>query len=384
MRESESAKCPLCESDNVENIISFPDFIYGHSLRDITYEFSLSYCRSCELIFQSSAYNDPDYDTNISKMYKSYNIQENIHFPNRTDFYTNSAKFASKFIENKPDFDCLEIGSNRGDFLYLLKEKNPNINLMGIEPMEGLTMIPTICGSFGEVKLSSKFDFVALRHVLEHVKYPADFIKEVQKLLKPDGVLFIEVPDTEKRLVSFTETFQPDHVSYFTLNSLMSFVSFGSITYEQSNGVIYMAIRNDGHPINSDVHLDSDVKNNLGKYFENMNSLAEKLAGYENVYLYGVGHFFYWFYSVFKEQLSGKNIYYIDDFINENPLRNIQAAEKIDDDKSVVVLCSGNIETQAKMLKNITKYKADSCAPDVLSPFRKVMKWGDAAACAEY
>ncbi len=50
-------------------------------------------------------------------------------------------------------------------------------------------------GDFLEVPFSGKFDVITSSQVLEHIKYPAQFIAKAYDLLVPGGVLHLDVPD---------------------------------------------------------------------------------------------------------------------------------------------------------------------------------------------
>lgn len=53
------------------------------------------------------------------------------------------------------------------------------------------------CGDLNKIKYSSeKFDVIAAFSVLEHLNNPLKFLKEIKKSLKPDGLIFIRVPET--------------------------------------------------------------------------------------------------------------------------------------------------------------------------------------------
>ena len=91
--------------------------------------------------------------------------------------------------------------------------------------------------------ISKKFDLITLKNVLEHVLHPESIIKSLEKILEPDGIIMINVPNDfgalhkhllEKNLVE--EAFwvvPPEHLHYFThksLNNLMASCGFGCAT----------------------------------------------------------------------------------------------------------------------------------------------------------
>ena len=77
--------------------------------------------------------------------------------------------------------------------------KNQNWDILGIEPNDKAKGIALGKGiKFGDTieKLeSNSFDVITMWHVLEHVPDPVQQIKELKRLLKPNGTIIIAVPN---------------------------------------------------------------------------------------------------------------------------------------------------------------------------------------------
>ncbi len=84
---------------------------------------------------------------------------------------------------------------------------------------------------FGNIK----FDFVIMNNVLEHLRDPVSIIKKIKKILKKNGILFIEVPNDFN---DFQETGRlankikkqwwvsaPAHLNYFSHDTLTNFLN---------------------------------------------------------------------------------------------------------------------------------------------------------------
>ena len=68
------------------------------------------------------------------------------------------------------------------------------------------------------------FDAVVARHVLEHVPHPVAFLELVRAQLKPEGKVFLEVPNLDAIIDNKRfQDFYAEHLSYFDPSSL-SFV----------------------------------------------------------------------------------------------------------------------------------------------------------------
>jgi len=58
------------------------------------------------------------------------------------------------------------------------------------------------------VEAKNDFDWVVLADVLEHIDKPAEFLQALKSYLKPDGRLWISIPNESTSLAQFVPTFQ--------------------------------------------------------------------------------------------------------------------------------------------------------------------------------
>jgi len=98
---------------------------------------------------------------------------------------------------NKSTGSLLDIGAGTGDFL--LVAKNNGWNATGIEPSEKAKSIAKSKGVELKTNLSdfqnNSFDVITMWHVLEHVPNLENQIKELKRLIKPNGSIIIAVPN---------------------------------------------------------------------------------------------------------------------------------------------------------------------------------------------
>ncbi|OIQ15584.1 MAG: methyltransferase [Flavobacterium sp. MedPE-SWcel] len=91
----------------------------------------------------------------------------------------------------------LDIGAGTGDFLVMAKAKGWDVT--GIEPSEKAKTIAISKGVTFAEDLSkiedNSFDAITMWHVLEHVPDVEQQIVELKRILKPDGVLVVAVPN---------------------------------------------------------------------------------------------------------------------------------------------------------------------------------------------
>ncbi|RTY88304.1 class I SAM-dependent methyltransferase [Flavobacterium sp. RSP15] len=91
----------------------------------------------------------------------------------------------------------LDIGAGTGDFLSVAKENG--WHAIGVEPSEKAKAIAkkkgvSFVGETSELDNHS-LDVISMWHVLEHVPNLENQIKELKRLLKPNGTLIIAVPN---------------------------------------------------------------------------------------------------------------------------------------------------------------------------------------------
>lgn len=162
------------------------------------------------------------------------------------------SEMISKIISKKSRI--LDVGSGYGFFLQAMLNKGFQ-NIVGSEISEErreiskkITKAKVFDINFLEENNSlEKFDCITLFHVLEHIRDPIYFLKNIKKVLKPRGTLIIEVPNCKDMLLSVSEEYrdfywQLAHLSYFSEKNLKEIVKksglvLDDIIYVQRYGV---------------------------------------------------------------------------------------------------------------------------------------------------
>ena len=127
--------------------------------------------------------------------------------------------------------DLIDIGCGYG---FLLDEaRKKGLSVIGVEPsisafkyFKNILKINGSNSNFEEfIKINrKKFDFVIFSHVIEHIKNPKNVISQLSKLLKVNGILYIETPNINSHLFyeekeNYTFLLPPEHLWLFSLNS---------------------------------------------------------------------------------------------------------------------------------------------------------------------
>lgn len=173
----------------------------------------------------------------------------------RSDLYeNNSVEFAHLFkpiVEQIKNYSkgqsVLEVGCSTGILLSLLQKEG--FTVQGIEPNKKAAFIAQQkIGKFiynGTLPSFSKknkrtFDCVVYNHVLEHIMDVRHELFVIKKILNPNGVFIIGVPNTNNVVFSirkkYWESLMPnEHVWHFSTGYLISlFKEYGLVTISTS------------------------------------------------------------------------------------------------------------------------------------------------------
>jgi len=125
-----------------------------------------------------------------------------------------------------PEMDVLEVGCGDGALLASLRDFGVNAN--GLEPdPEGARFVrnqfdlPVLCSTLEQADFGGQqFDSVVAAHVLEHVDNPVEFLIAAHRLLRPEGIVFLEVPNILRPKVGPRRLFSLAHKYHFSPRSL--------------------------------------------------------------------------------------------------------------------------------------------------------------------
>lgn len=347
-------ECPVCNCSETEIVYEDPNAVFANIEASMS-SFVVELCHNCGLVFQSSAYSE-EYDHSTAKAYASYNCSEIFSFPDRSPRNSEALGVITENLPRKQDLNILEIGSNRGDLLFLLKEKIPSANILGVEPTRFSNLsVPTVNASFRKELFASRFDVVIMKHSLEHIKYPQNVIADVREVLSDDGVLYIEVPDLDNSLENRVEDFVPDHVTYFSLHSLNNLLSgFRIISSDTKTFLRVVAVKASkmkeelaSIDLNT-IHQYRRLFNNFKKHKLQIKERIRLYAGQnKKIVFFGVSYYFSRVFKGLQKGLDLGNCYYYDDNFHEDVEGRYHLPRLDDfDENCVVIICSNNFRVQ--------------------------------------
>ena len=242
--------CNLCSSTNATPVIDdLPDFLLHRNGVSTT----LVKCTTCGLVYQNprpalvemAAHYPPDYES-----YAPEPDAENSSWLLRQAIRYGVAKRCRYVTRYKRAGRLLDMGCATGIFLQGIRNCG-NWEPYGVEINEHAAHIAQEHGL--DVRLGTLeqagfadefFDVVTLWDVLEHLHDPAGSLREIYRILKPDGLVVIRVPNAsswDSRLFGryWAGLDSPRHLYVFTpvtLNALLAANRFRSIARSSQIG----------------------------------------------------------------------------------------------------------------------------------------------------
>lgn len=352
--------CPLCTHLETKKVYKNSNAYF--QFNDVPFDLEIELCKNCGFLFQSSAYVNHDYDKLIQKAYNSYKKPESYPFPNRKQDNLTALSIITSNLPISKIINVLEVGSNRGDLLYLIKESIPHVNVLGIESTNFKELaIPTIRHLFDKNIFSNKFDVIIMQHVLEHIKNPKVILKDIRELLTENGILYIEVPNLETALQYNLEDFIPEHVSYFDKNSLRNLLEGYEIVLIDLSSHIRVLAKKTMAVTNQKTYIPGyDVAESLSAFINSKNKILQKILNIsetgKKIVFYGASYYYRQLYKELFKWLKKARCYYFDDYYREpyEEYFGLQRLEKFDE-TCVVIICSNVLDVQQTISSKLRK-----------------------------
>lgn len=181
--------CPICTSDEIVDYIK-------------AYEFNMSICKCCKLIFCNPYPNDEQLYTYYNSEMKTFeNEFFRESFENRVNLFKPRVELIKKY---KKVGKLLDIGSAIGIFIEAL---NQNETLFEItccdiskeacdELKEKYPKYKVLNDNFLHIDSSNKFDIISMWDTLEHIVDQNMLLKKIHHLLEEDGIFIFSTPNT--------------------------------------------------------------------------------------------------------------------------------------------------------------------------------------------
>lgn len=223
------SECPVCGSNEINPLLTVKDQTVSKE------NFVIWQCNKCTLRFTQDV---PDADS-IAPYYKSENY---ISHTNTDKGFINQLykKVRNYTLKEKSDLiikstgvdkgNLLDVGCGIGAFLNVIKEKGWQVK--GLEPDESARRLAKQLYNIDAEESSQlfhlppeSFDAITMWHVLEHVHDLHLYVDQIKSLLKPNGKIFIAVPnysslDADIYRLNWAAYDVPRHLYHFTPKSI--------------------------------------------------------------------------------------------------------------------------------------------------------------------
>jgi len=235
-------KCPACSSDEIVFFLDCRDhFLSGDT-------FNLFRCSTCGFIFTQG---HPE----AEESQKYYESEEYVSHDDKAKGLTNRLYYLARdiMLKRKRKLVMRMTGLSRGSILdtgcgtghFAGEMKKAGWDVTGIEPnlkarkyAEKNFNIKTLEPGEMASLADCSFDCVTLWHVLEHIHDLKEYMTHLQRILKPDGICLVALPNTSSYdCLHFREYWAawdvPRHLWHFNPGSFVPFASMtGFLTVE--------------------------------------------------------------------------------------------------------------------------------------------------------
>lgn len=200
--ETEMVACALCGGRDFEHLCSSDRYRMG---------IRTSGCRTCGLLMTNpqptKRYLDAFYKEEYRRHYQKTD-RPSLSYIRGLKKDQRSEQSASYILENitlGKGAAILDVGASEGCMLHAIKAKRADLNAHGVEPNPAFRAfaekhVPcTTHEDLESVSLANtSFDLIMVNHVFEHIKSPAEFLKQLSKKMRNGAKLYIEVPDVTR------------------------------------------------------------------------------------------------------------------------------------------------------------------------------------------
>ncbi len=256
-----TSNCYLCGKNNssiLEKVDKKPVGETDYGITQDDYYREICECHHCGVYFNKhdnlipddfyqGQYNDAIVQGNLERRYHKI-----IQFP-----YTQSdnknrvlriVEYLYKQDKAPAKMKVLDVGSGTGVFLHELNKFGFKVHCLDPDKASTKHALNTIgvegafTGPIEDYPIGQQFDLITFNKVLEHVTNPIEILKYTQKLLAPDGILYVELPDgsipkKENNLINRSEFFL-DHYTTFNKKAFKYLIESAGFQINQIQQIV--------------------------------------------------------------------------------------------------------------------------------------------------
>lgn len=238
-----SKKCPICHGSQIDLIkinftsfrhLGFDDFVKGGVI---------GRCTDCQLLINILT---PARERQLNRIYKSLDYAQGRitdqtylvkNYDKRVTRSFLQAEILKKYLSDNEKTEVLDIGCFNGELLLELSKRFPKAKFYGFDTNSHLkTIFPSKRNFYfwlSELKgIHGKFDLICMSCSVVYIKDINGLFENIRRLIKPKGLLFIQINDIASNPYSIL---LGDQYFYFTpriLKNILSKTGFNFILLE--------------------------------------------------------------------------------------------------------------------------------------------------------
>ena len=323
-------------------ILSMPDDI------PLKNKLTIFFCDDCNFYFSDSSNNEIDYD-NYYKLFNNYKT-----YPIYSDKDERCHLYLIQELQGRNVKTILDYGSGNGKLKELLSN-NFLVNEYDIGMNED----------------NNQYDCVILSHVLEHIYDINIFFLKINKNVKTDGLLYIEIPNAEfyDKLNDITplQEINIEHINFFSkhaLNKLLMNHGYYALSLKDD----FFKIKENNYYVIRGIFAKSKRNVSLPTYIRGGNEIINsfnysKLNEYKEIYIYGCGQFLFKILKNIQQfskviNIIDDNLCYSNKTINGVSIINFEKYKEITKPKDIILLTTliydKIIKTKIKSIDNMS------------------------------
>ena len=252
INDLEYVNCDICGKKDNRIFMKIGDYQYGTEI-----ELCVVKCNNCGLLFTNPRLGEKaanmvseksfwPWDKNKSEAAKRSSRFIRRHPRLRKIWHKFTGEYLGEMIERSKG-KVLDLGCGFGDILEDLTRKGCDAfgvetNPVAVEACleKGLKVYyGTLEGAHFE---NESFDTVILCHVIEHLPYPQAALKEIRRILKPEGLALIYCPNADSYFADFFGKYWqgwaiPLHFYHFTPSTIKNLVDLAGFEVNRIRAV---------------------------------------------------------------------------------------------------------------------------------------------------
>lgn len=200
----ETVPCPLCGGQRF-TLLANSDR-YDMDLHTVG-------CETCGLVLTNPQPSEAALDEFYRQHYRDYYQKTEVASLEYIRAYRKDerAAAAAAWMQQqgllRPGMAVLDIGASEGCLLHAIGQLQPDALRVAVEPNPQFGAFAvghagcTLHDSLDTLRAAApqqRFDLVTINHVYEHVKQPAEFLRQLAALLAPGARVYIDVPDVTR------------------------------------------------------------------------------------------------------------------------------------------------------------------------------------------